>query len=165
MRRSVINFDVLRYVLAAAEIGKFGHAANALGVEPSTLSRKIDQLENELGLTIFERSHAGVRPTMGGKDLLIQVRRILADVEAIKASGRANGAGSIGEIRLGVRMPPVGEPIQSLLAEWRKHNPRVALKLYELNEREILSGIEERWLDVALITKHTLWPKAAAEPI
>ncbi len=160
MRQSAINLDVLRYVLVCAELGKLGHAAQILGVDPSTVSRKIDRLEAELGVTIFERGHSGIRVTSGGRNILSRVHRVLGEIEAIREAGQGNGSGDIGEIRLGVRMPPVGEPIRSLLVEWRKANPNVGLTIHELNEREIMAGIEERTLDVAFVTRHTLWPNA-----
>ncbi|HEY4079021.1 MAG TPA: LysR substrate-binding domain-containing protein [Rhizomicrobium sp.] len=165
MRQSVINFDVLRYVLVCAEVGKIGQAANVLGIEPSTLSRKIDRLEEELGITVFERSHAGIRATSGGRNVLTRIHRVLGDIEAMKEAGQINGAGNVGEIRLGVRMPPVGEPIHSLLKDWRKANPNVGLTIHELNEQDIMAGLEDRTLDVAFMTRHTLWPKAATESL
>lgn len=136
-----------------------------LGVEISTLSRRVAQVEDELGLTLFERGHFGVRLTTGGKAVMVHVRRLLADLEAVKISGRCNGSGDVGQIRLGIRMPPIGEPIQSLLAAWHARYPGVDLVLQKLNEREILTAVEERRLDVAFMTKHTLWPHAIAAPI
>jgi DNA-binding transcriptional LysR family regulator len=52
-----------------------------------------------------------------------------------------------------------------MLASWRKQFPEVGLSMSELNERDILTGLEERRLDVALMTQHTLWPRAAWEPM
>jgi len=76
-----------------------------------------------------------------------------------------NGSGSVGEIRVGVRMPPIGEPLRSLLSDWRKQQPDALLTISEMNEREIASALRERRLDVALVTSHTVWARAAAVPI
>jgi DNA-binding transcriptional LysR family regulator len=121
--------------------------------------------EDELGVTLFERRHFGIRLTNAGRAILVQVRRVLADLEAVWVAGRCNGSGEVGHIRLGVRMPPIGMPLQSLLEAWRIAHPKVALTIHEMNERDILVAVEERRLDVAFMTKHTLWPHAVAEPI
>lgn len=165
MRNSTIDFESLRYLLVSSEIGKLGKAAEVLGVETSTLSRRLAQVEDELGVTLFERGHFGIRLTAGGKAVMVHVRRLLADLEAVKMSGRCNGSGNVGQIRLGVRMPPIGEPIQSLLSSWHERSPQVEFELHEMNERDILTALEERRLDVAFMTEHTLWPHAVAEPI
>jgi DNA-binding transcriptional LysR family regulator len=165
MRNSTIDFESLRYLLVSSEIGKLGRAAEVLGVEASTLSRRLAQVEDELGVTLFERGHFGIRLTTAGKAVMVHVRRLLADLEAVKMSGHCNGSGNVGQIRLGVRMPPIGEPIQSLLSSWHERYPQVDFELHEMNERDILTALEERRLDVAFMTEHTLWPHAVAEPI
>jgi len=60
--------------------------------------------------------------------------------------------GMIGHVRLGVRMPPVGRPVQPLLAAWRSQHPGVVLTLHELNDHEIFAALVERTLDAALVT-------------
>lgn len=149
----------------SAASGNFARAAKVLGVQTSTVSRRMAKLEDELGLTLFERGHFGIRLTTGGKAVMVHVRRVLADLDAVMRSGRSNGLGHIGQIRLGVRMPPVGEPLQALLGAWHADNPDVEVVLHEMNERDILAAIGERRLDVAFMTTHTLWPQAVAVPI
>ena len=99
----------LRYLVASADAGSFARAAIMLSRNASTLSRRVGRLENELGLPLFERSHSGVRLTSAGKVVLVHVRRALAEIDAIKVAGLQSGAAAIGEVRLGVRMPPIGE--------------------------------------------------------
>ena len=165
MRTRGLDFDSLRYLSGAADRGNFSRAAAALGVKASTVSRRVASLEDELGLTLFERSHFGIRLTSSGKSVMVHVRRVLAELEAVKISAHGNASGQVGHIRLGIRMPPVGKPLQSLLEAWHIRYPRVDLLLHEINEREILAGIEERRLDAALVPKHALWPHVVAEPI
>jgi DNA-binding transcriptional LysR family regulator len=117
----------LRYLLAAVEAGNFAKAANALGRDESSISRRIAHFEEELGLTLFERGHFAIRLTKGGKGVMIYARRVLAGFDAVMTAGRCYGEGEAGEIRLGVRMPPVGESLRSILGIWRKKNPGVVL--------------------------------------
>jgi DNA-binding transcriptional LysR family regulator len=155
----------LKYLSALTRAGSFARAARSLGINASTISRRIGRLEDELGLSLFERKRTGSRLTAGGKAVMIHVRRALAELEAIKCTGGQNGSGSVGEIRLGVRMPPIGEPLCGLLAGWHAKYPEVALTISEMNECEIASALNDRRLDVAFMTSHTLWPHAAAVPI
>jgi DNA-binding transcriptional LysR family regulator len=165
MRQSHIDLDVLRFIVAAAQTGKLSRAAKVLGVGTATLSRKVAAAENVLGLTFFERNNSGIRLTAGARRLMIHAQRVIADVDAFMDASRANAAGEIGRIRLGIRMPTVGRPAQALLTAWQRHHPKVELILHEMNERDLMTAIEERRLDAAFMIKHTLWPHAVAVPL
>ena len=56
----------LHYLRVTADAGKFALAAKLLDVDTSTVSRRISNLEDELGLSLFERDHSGIRLTRGG---------------------------------------------------------------------------------------------------
>ena len=68
----------LEYLVSLSEFRNFGRAAAELGVNTSTLSRRIARLENDLGVLIFERTRAGANPTPVGHELLKCARRALA---------------------------------------------------------------------------------------
>ena len=155
----------LLYLEASAATGNFTHAAKSLGINTSTISRRMGRFEDELGLALFERGHAGIRLTTGGNAVLRHIRRALAELDAIRHAGDRNGNGIVGEIRLAVRMPPVGEPLRGLLAGWRQRHPEVVLSIAEMNEWEIQRAVRERRIDVALMTSHTLWPDAVTAPL
>ena len=155
----------LMYLEASAAAGNFTRAAKSLQVTTSTISRRVGRFEDELGLALFERGHGGVRLTSGGKAVLPHIRRALAELDAIRHAGDQNGTGIVGEVRLAVRMPPIGEPLCSLLLGWREKYPEVVLTVAEMNEWEIQTAIQERRVDVALMTSHTLWPNAVTTPL
>jgi DNA-binding transcriptional LysR family regulator len=77
-----MEIDDLHYFTASASAGNFSRAANVLGRSASTLSRRISRLENVLGLPLFERRPGGVKPTSGGRIILIHVRRALAEMQS-----------------------------------------------------------------------------------
>jgi len=155
----------LIYLEASAATGNFTRAAKSLGINTATISRRLGRFEDELGLALFERSHAGIRLTSGGKAILPHIRRALAELDAIRDAGDRNGSGIVGEVRLAARMPPVGEPLRGLLCGWRERHPEVELTMSELNEREIQMGMRERRIDLGLMTSHTLWPDAVTAPL
>jgi DNA-binding transcriptional LysR family regulator len=155
----------LMYFETSAAAGNFTRAAKSLGINSSTISRRVGRFEDELGLALFERGRGGVRLTSGGKAVLQHIRRALAEFDAIRHAGDQNGHGIVGEIRLAVRMPPIGEPLRGLLHEWRENHPKVVLTVAEMNEWEIQRAVQERCIDVALMTSHTLWPDAVTVPL
>jgi DNA-binding transcriptional LysR family regulator len=155
----------LEYLVASADARNFGRAAEALGLNISTISRRIALLEDELGLALFERGHSGVRLTAGGKSVMVHVRRALAALESLRRSGMQNGSGDVGEIRLGVRHPPIGEPLASLFRRWREGHANVALTISEMNDRDLAAALEERRLDLALTSHHAVRPRTATMPL
>ena len=155
----------LIYLEASACAGNFTRAAKSLGLQTSTVSRRIGRIEDELGLTLFERGHAGVYLTASGKALLPHIRRTLADLQTLRQVGEKTGNGLVGEVRLGVRMPPVGEPLRSLLSDWRRQNGGVLLTIYEMNELDIRAALRERRIGVALMTRRMQWPDVATASI
>lgn len=155
----------LRYFAASAEYGAYGAAARVLGLQPSTLSRRIARLEDELGLSLFEKGGFGLRLTAGGRAILAETHRTLKDIADIARVGRSNGAGLTGEIRLGVRMPPVGEPFRGHLASWRLSHPDVRLTVHELDDHVLCTAVHDRRVDLVLVPQHALWSGAASELI
>jgi DNA-binding transcriptional LysR family regulator len=155
----------LRYVSMLVETGSFSHAAQSLGVKTSTISRRITRLEDELGVTVFERGAFGIRLTAAGRDVMVHVRRSLDAIDKVVRSGKSTGAAKQGRLRLGVRMPPIGEPLQPLLASWRSGHPGVILTLHELNDSEIFTALVERALDAALVTSNTLRSGTTTVPL
>jgi DNA-binding transcriptional LysR family regulator len=146
----------LEYLIASVGAGNFTRAANSLGISTSTISRRIGRLEDELGLAIFERGRRGIRLTTGGKDVLAHARRAAAELDAVKYAGMQNGIGAAGEVRLGVRMPPIAEAVLMVLSAWRKNSANVLLTIFEMNERDLVIALDERRLDVALAPSHML---------
>ena len=155
----------LLYLEASAAAGNFTHAAKSLGISTSTISRRVGRLEDELGLAVFSRGRGGVCLTPGGKAVMLHLRRALAEFNEIRQAGDRHGNGIIGEVRLAVRMPPVGEPLVGLLRRWRSEHPDVCLTVSEMEEREIRAAIRESRVDVALMTRHALWPEAVTAPL
>lgn len=160
-----MEIRALEFLAVAASTGKFGLAARSLGMNTSAISRRIGRLEDKVGLALFERGPSGVRLTAGGKAVMVHVRRVLAELDLVKRTGIENGSGNAGQIRLGVRLPPIGEPLVPLLKSWREAHPNVALTVAEMNHRDLGVTLEERRLDVAMTSKNAGWLHATSLPI
>ena len=89
--------EVLRYVVLIAEHGSTLAAAQTVNLTTSSLSRKIAQLEHELGVALFERHSRGMRPTDAGelvieaaRQMLTRMDRLASDIDDIGAIGRGS---------------------------------------------------------------------------
>lgn len=154
-----------RYLKAVVEAGSFAGAAARLGMSSSNLTRQISSLEDELGLTLLERSRSGIRLTSGGEAVMVEVRRMLNDLDAVARAARANGIGNRGEIRLGLRIPPVGDRLTSLLRQWRIAHPGVSITVHELPDHELSNAIQRRRLDVAVLAAYGVYPNLMTAPL
>lgn len=160
-----MDFVGLQYVISVADAGSFAAAARALNLHVSTLSRQIFSLENELGVTIFERGRSGIRLTSSGQAVLIYVRQVLADLDALANVSQLSGSGKNGHVHLGIGFPLINGTIKELILKWRHFHPGVGFTLHEMTENELSSSIKGRHIDVAILTEHALWPDVAFEPI
>src|SRR5206468_3364812 len=79
-----MNIDQLKYIVESARLGSISTTAQHLNVSQSTISKSIQRLEYDLGVTIFTRSQSGVFPTSVGKVLLSQAHEILSKIEEFK---------------------------------------------------------------------------------
>jgi DNA-binding transcriptional LysR family regulator len=155
----------LIYFVALASTGNFTRAAESLDLTTSTVSRRIGRLEDELGLALFERGHSGVHLTSGGRAVIPHVKRALDELEAVKRAGAQSGSGDLGQIRLGMQLPPAGGSLVSLLADWRALHPGVDLVVSEVNDRDLAAALGRGRLDVALALSDAVWPQAATAPL
>jgi len=80
---SAVDLQHLRYAVAAVEQGSFRRAAEVLQLRQSTLSRCVRQLEQLVGMELFERSSGGVRATEAGRNFLRVARSILEEVDSL----------------------------------------------------------------------------------
>ena len=99
---SAMELRHLRYAIAAAEYGSFRRAARALGVPQSSVSRRIRDLEDEIGVSLFVRHHTGVNLTNAGERLLPRLSSALGEIAYATRDAGSAGRGSDGEIYLGI---------------------------------------------------------------
>src|SRR4051794_16604944 len=92
----------LRYAVAVAEERHFGRAAERCFVSQPSLSAAIRNLEDELGVQLFERGKGEVLVTRLGEEVLAQARRTLAEADRVKAIARQGRHPLHGPLRLGL---------------------------------------------------------------
>jgi DNA-binding transcriptional LysR family regulator len=140
----------LRYFVAVAEMENVSRAALKLHVSQPALSRQIRDLEDELGFPLLERSAKSVRLTEAGRVFLTEARAVLqrAD-EAVKTARRiATSAGE--ELHVGYAPTLTPRLLPGALRAFQAALPRIRVKLHDLTTEEMLAGLRQHKLHLAL---------------
>jgi DNA-binding transcriptional LysR family regulator len=149
--RERVEFSSLSQALLVADYMSFSRAARVLGVRQSAVSRRIQALEDELGVSLFERQLNGVRPTIAGERFFDRTRAALAEIDhAIKDAGAA-GRGAEGVIRVGIPPFDCSGFLCDLLCGFQDAQPEVVFDYFAWPPRRSVAGIMERRLDVAFV--------------
>ncbi|WP_095203479.1 LysR family transcriptional regulator [Mesorhizobium carmichaelinearum] len=142
----------LRYAVAAAHYGSFRRAAEALGVKQSSLSRRIRQMEDRLGVAVFERSSSGVRLTVAGTEILRTSRHLVDGLDHMMASAKAAGRGEAGRLAVGLYTSLSAGNLRASLMEHARRFPQVEIRAVEIARASLFVGLEHGTLDVAIVT-------------
>ncbi|NJN65729.1 MAG: LysR family transcriptional regulator [Chloroflexaceae bacterium] len=140
----------LRYFEAVARYCHVTRAAAELHIAQPALSKQVSQLEQELGVALFDRVGRNVRLTEAGEALLPHVRAILSQIESARAEmaervGLRRGRASIGT------PPSVGtQLLPPVLASFNQNYPGIELRLHEAGMQTLLDLLETGLADVAI---------------
>ncbi len=141
----------LRHLVAVADHGHFGHAAEACLITQSSMSASIKELETLLGKVLIERTRRSVMLTPLGADIVARARKVLTDAEAIVDLVTASGAPLAGPMRLGV-IPTIGPfLLPRVLPALRRAYPELKLYLREEQTARLIDGLAGGDLDLLLI--------------
>ena len=111
-----ISWDDWRIVGALASTGTTARAAALLGMNQSTVFRRVSRMEEDLGVRLFDRSKRGFQLTIEGESLLPDVQRLSAAAEALESRVRGLDARPEGEVRLSVNITVVRYLLADALA-------------------------------------------------
>ena len=145
----------LRYFVAVAEALNFTKAASLLRVAQPALSRRVQDLEDEIGVDLLKRSSRGVVLTAEGKAFLERTRHILKLSDESVEHVRALARGEEGELRIGYAPSPTVEILPPALAAFQKAFPRVRVLLHDFSEQELIEGLRNGKLELALMPRGT----------
>jgi LysR family transcriptional regulator, hydrogen peroxide-inducible genes activator len=146
-----MNLRDLKYIIAVAETRHFGKAAERCFVSQPTLSGQIKKLEEELEVTLFERTNRSVEITPVGTAILTHARVILEQADLIQQLARAHQDPLAGALRIGV-IPTLSPYLMPLiLMPLRKRYPQMKLVLSEELTDSLLERLRNHEIDAALL--------------
>ncbi len=145
-----LSLRQLKSLLAIQQTGKIVNAAKALGLSASAVTIQLRQLEDDVGLALFDRTSDGMRPTAAGlafidaAQALEERLRLLEDqIEAIK--GVRSGSLKLGVVSTAKYFAP------RLMAAFMKEHPAIDMRLSVGNRAEIIASLKNHEVDVALM--------------
>lgn len=146
-----MNLSQIRYALAVARERNFSRAAKACHVSQPSLSVAVKNLEEELGIPLFERFKTEIKVTEGGRRVLAQMQKALEEVERIQGVARGDADPLGGQLRLGAILTIGPYLFPGLIPALHERAPRLRL-LVEENFTSVLGERLKRGeLDAVLV--------------
>jgi LysR family hydrogen peroxide-inducible transcriptional activator len=160
-----MTLNELRYIVAVARERHFGHAAETCFVSQPTLSVAVKKLEDELGVSLFERGTGEVTVTAVGQQVVEQAQRVLEEADAIKRLARHGKNPLAGPLRLGA-IYTIGPYLLPRLIPWVSERAPDMPLVIEENFTSVLSERLKRGdLDVIVISLPFDEPGILTRPI
>lgn len=147
-----MNLHQLEYALTLERLGSFTHAAKSLGMTQPALSLQIKNLENEIGIALFDRSRSKIEPTEQGLKFLLRAGEIVSASKHLKDYAIALSTQFSGVLRLGVipTLSPFLVPM--FIDEFTNEYPEITIEIHEQLTEQILQQIRLGELDGGIIS-------------
>lgn len=149
-RFAEISLSDLSILVSVAEAGSFRRAAERRKVGQSAISRRVQRLEDILGISLFERHASGAKMTPAGVRILSDVRVITEQCSALFEKARSLGVAESGHLRAGIIASLSQGVIRSLVETFKAKHPGVTLEIGELARSELLTRLSHREIDLIL---------------
>ncbi|TWI52683.1 DNA-binding transcriptional LysR family regulator [Pseudomonas duriflava] len=146
-----ISMRQLRYFVAAATAGRFSQAALDVHVSQSAITSAVAQLEESLGVSLFERQSYGVALTAEGHRFLQHARHILDTLNDALKEPLFLSHTQEGTVRVGATYAVLGYFLPSLLARFKRSYPQIEIDLMDMDRPSIEAAVLEGHLDLGVI--------------
>ncbi len=143
----------MRWAILVSQHRSLRQTAEALNIRQSTLSRRLQDLESQLGTTLFERSNGGTRPTIAGLGFLDAAQRIIVDTETMIARFKTRSRGESGRLTIGVHASLSAGNLRATLMEHRRKFPAVDIHLVGGSSEHLISDLGGSAIDVAFVAE------------
>lgn len=154
-----MDFTRLRSFAAVAEAGHLTRAAQKLHISQPALSAQIKALEDELGLTLFERTSTGMTLTAAGKRLLAEADKILVASQTFEAEARALKGGVAGKARVGTLSDPEFIRLGEFMAAARERYPLLEIDFQHEITGVAMQRVRDASLEASFYYGHMPYPQ------
>ncbi len=142
----------LRYFVAATEEGSFRKAALSLSVQESSVSRRIRNLEDQIGASLFHRHSSGVALTVAGERFLPAARKALRTLTEGTRDIQVIARGDLGSVRIGIFSSLASGFLADLFQAYGTNHVQVRMDFIDGSPADHLSAIRRLEIDVAFLT-------------
>ena len=141
----------LRYFIAVGEALSFTKAALKLRLAQPSLTRQIQNLEAEIGVTLIDRSHNRVELTEEGRRFLFDSKKLLALTDEMVSAVQLMSKAESSQLNIGYVANLHYELLPATLGGFRKLHPRVALNLFDMTSAEQFRALGGRKIDIGFV--------------
>ncbi|HVZ07940.1 LysR family transcriptional regulator [Rhodopila sp.] len=142
----------LRCFVAVGELEHVGSAAERLHISPSPLSRQIRQLEEELGLELFDRVGKRLQLTTAGRDFLGRARRLLESAETVEREGKRLASPNAGPVAVGYIQEAILNGMIPRVVKRLGPNSGISLLINQMRTVEQLRALEASKIDIGILS-------------
>jgi DNA-binding transcriptional LysR family regulator len=138
----------LAHLVALAEQGSFGRAAEAVHLSQPALSRSIDSLEEDLGARLVDRVYGQVRFTAAGELVLARARELVADAELVRRDVAQLQGLAIGSLNVGMGPFAANMLGRLVLSQLMRRHPQLAIQVDLADANELAERLHRREIDL-----------------
>jgi DNA-binding transcriptional LysR family regulator len=153
----------IHYFIAVAEELHFSRAAERLHISQPPLSQQIRDLEDELGVKLFERTKRQVNLTEAGSVFLERSYRVLAQLEQAIEATQQIGRGEVGRLSIGFVDSAMYTLLPEIVRVFRAQFPAVELRLHELTTAQQIQALCDKQVDVGIVRSAISGPGLSVE--
>lgn len=146
-----VEVRLLRSLVAVADEGHVGRAAERLHLTQPALSKQIAQLEAATGLRLFDRHPRGMTPTDAGRLLVDRARHVVREADAFDALAGRTRRRVAGRLHVGFVGQAANERTPVLLRAFRERHPAVTVELRQYDMRDLTAGLGAGETDLAIL--------------
>lgn len=160
-----LDLRYLRYAIVAAELRSLRKAAGALDVHQSTISRRIQILENRLGFPLFTRSYGGIALTEAGRLFLADASRSALELSQAAEKATLAHRAEANLLRVGLGPGLMIGATQELLKAFAKAQPKLKVTIHEASAQDHFDSLLRGAIDVCITESEAVFPGCASEPL
>jgi DNA-binding transcriptional LysR family regulator len=140
----------IRAFITVAQLGSFTRAASLLNLSQPALTVQIRNLEEALGVRLFDRNTRTVSLTRMGRELVPALQRIVRDLDAVVAEARDVAAQRHGIVRLAALPSFAAGVLPEIIAQFRKANPKISFVIHDMIASGVIAQVREEQVDLGL---------------
>ncbi|HYQ50533.1 MAG TPA: LysR family transcriptional regulator [Pseudomonas sp.] len=162
-----INFDLndLQAFRAVVDQGSFSKAADAVRISQPALSRRIEKLEDALGVRLFERTTRKVSLTQAGRGFMPSVERLLDDLDNALLGISEVASTRLGQVTVACVPSAAYYFMPQVIAHYHQQYPRIKVKVLDASAHDVLSAVVDGEADFGVSFMGTLEADVEFEPL
>lgn len=146
-----VTLKQLRYFDAVTRTGHFGRAAESCAISQPAMSMQIKELEETLGVSLFDRSARKVRLTTFGEEFAVRVREVLRATDELGDMARAARDGLMGRLRLGIIPTIAPYLLPTLIGDLTERHAGLDIHVRESLTPRLLQELSDGRIDAAIV--------------